>query len=150
MKLVVEALASRGIRAERTAVGRSRNWLKYEVEDGEALLFVTSRRTGDWQTDIRKGKPREPDEADLCFWVFVDLTTWQAKFFIAPEWWVQNDIHRDYQAYLERQGGTRAINPESTHHGIKVERIEQWRERWDLLPGLDYRDTGCKNQYRPR
>ena len=42
------------------------------------------------------------------------------------------------EAYLARHGhgGRRKINPESTHHSISLKRIEQWRDRWDIL-GLD-------------
>lgn len=137
IKLVVTELATLGLKAERTTVGRSKNWLKVATPECTVLLFVTTRRTGDWQSDIRKGRPREPEESETRFWVFVDLRTWQPKFFVAPEWWVENDIHRTHQAYLTSHGGTRAVNPDSTHHGIKVERIEQWRDRWGLLPGLD-------------
>ena len=137
IKLVLEELGTRGLSAERTAVGRSKNWLRLTAPDGQVLLFVTSRRTGDWQSDIRKGRQREPQDSEHQFWVFVDLKTWQPKFFVAPEWWVQNDIHETHQAYLESHGGTRAFNPNSTHHGIKIDRIEKWRDRWDLLPGVD-------------
>jgi len=52
---------------------------------------------------------------------------------VVPEWWILNDIHVHHLAYLKRHGGRRARNPESTHHAIQHARIEEWRDRWDIL-----------------
>jgi hypothetical protein len=45
----------------------------------------------------------------------------------------QLDIHRAHEAFLAEHGGTRPLNPKSTHHGIGTERVAEWRDRWDLL-----------------
>jgi hypothetical protein len=89
-----------------------------------------------WQTSITRGRERtEPTEHETHFWIFVELKTPPAQpdFFVVPEWWIENDIFRTHAEYLAKHGGKRAISNESTHHAIKRSRIEQWRDRWDLL-----------------
>jgi hypothetical protein len=46
---------------------------------------------------------------------------------------VRRDIDADHQAYLARHGGRRAVNQESDHHAIRLERVALWESRWDLL-----------------
>lgn len=55
------------------------------------------------------------------------------EYFVVPEKWIQKDIDAAYAAYLKRHGGKRARTPGSTHHAIRKDRVEQWRDRWDLL-----------------
>jgi Holliday junction resolvase-like predicted endonuclease len=110
--------------------------LASDVEQTRTVAIqVKTSRSGTWQTDTRRGKTRASDTADGRFWVFVDLSHASSPpaFYVVPEWWIQNDIHEAHQAYLDRHGGQRARNPESTHHSIKRTRIEQWLERWDKL-----------------
>ena len=73
--------------------------------------------------------------SDDNFWVFVDLPDAPAvpAYFVAPEWWVLNDIYHHHKAYLGKHGGKRAVNANSTHHAIQRTRIEEWRNRWDIL-----------------
>lgn len=89
----------------------------------------------DWQTTTRRGKPREPEaEGDTFrFWVLVDLRPELPLYYVMPEWWIQNGIHDNHAAYLERAGGARLRNPDSTHHAINTPRVERWLDRWDLL-----------------
>lgn len=65
--------------------------------------------------------------------MFVDLGPDHPTYFIAPRWWVRNDIHSDHSAFLARHGGVRPNTPGSEHHGIPTHRVEQWRDRWDVL-----------------
>jgi hypothetical protein len=62
------------------------------------------------------------------------------QFFVVPELWIQADSDRAHAAYLERHGGHRARASESKHHSIETKRIEQWRDRWDLLEILEADD----------
>jgi hypothetical protein len=127
-------LERRGARVQRSTNARSRNELRVALPSGTAVdVYVKTRASGTWQTDIRKGSPsaERPDES--CYWLFVDLTSEPPSFYIAPAWWIENDIHETYAADLARFGGIRPRSPHSTHHGIKEERIVQWRDRWDLL-----------------
>lgn len=104
------------------------------ADNHQVELFVKTRRKGDWQTSTTFGKPRAPAALERRFWVFVDLPDGgSASFYIAPEWWIQNDIHEDDAAYLARHGGERKITKGATHHRIQTERVSQWRDRWDLL-----------------
>ncbi|HEX6874038.1 MAG TPA: hypothetical protein VF165_00130 [Nocardioidaceae bacterium] len=67
------------------------------------------------------------------FWVFVDLGGEQPDYYIAPAWWVENDMNKHHKAYLKRHGGHRAVNDASQHHAIQAKRLTQWRGRWDVL-----------------
>lgn len=96
-------------------------------------VYVKTRGRGTWQTDVRRGTPTPDSPDDDRFWLFVDLTRTPTDFYVAPEWWVENDIYETYQADLVRFGGSRPHNPKSTHHGMSEERIAQWRGRWDIL-----------------
>jgi hypothetical protein len=97
------------------------------------VVYVKTRRAGDWQTDMRKGQPRTPEEDPSEFWLFVDLTAEPTEFFIAPAWWVENHLFEDFQAYIAKHGGRRARTPDSTHQRITMESIAEWRSRWDVL-----------------
>jgi hypothetical protein len=133
----VEALERRGATVEPDTSTRSRNTLRVRLPEGVPVqVYVKTRATGTWQTDVRKGTPTPESPDETRFWLFVDFTESPTTFYIAPEWWVENDIYQTYQADLARFGGSRPRSPGSTHHGIPKERISQWRERWDLL-GLE-------------
>ena len=132
--LARRALAERGARVSPDASARGRNYLEVITPSGSRnRVYVKTRSTGTWQTDIRKGQPRAPEQRTHEFWLFVDFTTAPAEFLVAPEWWVENDIYETHQKYLARHGGRRRDTPSATHHAIPLKRIEQWRDRWDLL-----------------
>jgi hypothetical protein len=95
-------------------------------------IQVKARRAGAWQTRVSRGCPRKVEPDERRFWIFVDLEG-EPVYYIVPEWWIQNDIHRAHMAYLDRHGGHRAINPTSDHHSIQHTRIQEWRDRWDVL-----------------
>jgi len=71
------------------------------------------------------------DEA--MFWVLVDLIPEQPEFYVVPNSWMESALHDEYQAYLNRHGGRRPVNPTSKHIGFSTGLIEAWRDRWDLL-----------------
>ena len=99
-------------------------------------IQVKTKTAGTWHTSIRRGRPREEEPDATEFWVFVDIgrdPDTRPSFYIVPAWWVENSIHVEHAAYLARHGGTRARNPDSTHHAVPASRLEQWRERWDVL-----------------
>ena len=62
-----------------------------------------------------------------------DLSERPPTFYVAPGWWAVNNIYTAHAEYLARYGGPRAINPPATHHAIRPCRIEEWRNRWDLI-----------------
>ena len=96
---------------------------------------VKTKRTGTWQTTIREWTARVPEVAESRFWVFVDIhkDDRPPEYFIVPERWIQEDIQQHHEAYLERHGGQRAKTPASRHHAIRKNRVEEWRDRWELL-----------------
>ncbi len=98
-------------------------------------IQVKTRRTGSWQASIDEGQPcgRKPNERH--FWVFADLSDSEAppSYYVVPRWWIQNNIYRVHKASLAKHGDRRKVNPKSKHHSIDVSRIEQWKDRWDIL-----------------
>jgi hypothetical protein len=98
-------------------------------------IQVKTKRSGTWQTTLREWTARVPEVAETRFWVFVDLhkTETPPAYFVVPEKWIQDDIKRAHKAYLERHGGQRARTPASNHHAIRLSRIKEWQDRWDLL-----------------
>ena len=55
------------------------------------------------------------------------------QYWIVPDWWMRNDIFEAHKHYLDMHGGKRARNPQSTHHAIKTERLEQWKDKWETM-----------------
>jgi hypothetical protein len=54
-------------------------------------------------------------------------------FYITPHWWIQNNIHNEHAAWLEKKGGVRPRTPDSPHHAITEPRLREWKARWDVL-----------------
>ena len=106
------------------------------------VLQVKTKTSGTWHTTITRGRIRESVHDETRFWVFVDLAEQPPAFYVVPEWWIENDIHQEHQAYLARHGGRRAQNPESKHHGIPSGRVKEWRDRWELLGVFDEQPSG--------
>ncbi|MGH2555274.1 MAG: hypothetical protein ACRDHO_06115 [Actinomycetota bacterium] len=111
--------------------------LASNVEQTKTVMIqVKTRRSGTWQASTRAGLPREAAPEELRFWIFVDLRKNPVEspvYYIVDEWWIQNNIYEAHQKYLKGHGGTRTRSPDSTHHAIPRTRIEEWRDRWDLL-----------------
>ena len=63
----------------------------------------------------------------------MDLRPTAPEYFVMPEWWIENDICDATPTTLRRPVGVRPGNPDSLHHAIAVARVEQWRDRWDVL-----------------
>ena len=118
-----------------TGETRFGNILNVAAPDGRtSRVYVKTRRVGDWQKDARKGSPHaRPPEDERRFWLFVALDRQPTQFFIVPESWIESDIYEDSQRHLQRHGGKRPRNPNSTHHGISTKRVSEWQDRWDLL-----------------
>ncbi|MFL9783732.1 hypothetical protein BCV35_018405 [Vibrio cyclitrophicus] len=96
---------------------------------------VTSRakKSGTWQTSTNYGVARSENLNETNFWVFVDISLNEPVFYIAPLWWVENDIHLAHSTYLQKHNGQRAQNNNSTHHSISKKRIKKWEEAWNVL-----------------
>jgi len=137
IELATQELERRGATVRSAPNARSRNMLRARLPRGDSVdIYVKTRSAGTWQTDVRKGRPSPGAPSDDRFWIFVDLMSEPATFYIAPAWWVENDIYETYRADLARHGGRRPRTPASTHHGIADDRVAEWRERWELL-GLE-------------
>jgi len=97
-------------------------------------IQVKAKSSGSWHARFpRDAAQCGADPAETSFWVFVDLGGEHPAYFVAPRWWVRNDIWQDHTAYLDRYQLKHGHARESEHHGIQVRRVEQWRGRWDVL-----------------
>jgi len=102
-------------------------------------IQVKTKRGGrTWHASVRDGKPMIPPSTSLSetvFWIFVSLGDIDAapRYWVVPDWWIRNDIYRTDKAYLDRHGGTRARNPDSTHHAIDENRLSEWQGQWKIL-----------------
>ncbi|MFS7306807.1 hypothetical protein [Rahnella inusitata] len=66
-------------------------------------------------------------------WVLIDLSREPNSFYITPLSWIRNDIYEAYMDYLQKHGGHRPQNDESTHHAISVKRITDWKDAWGMM-----------------
>ena len=96
-------------------------------------IQVKTKTGGAWQTTIKRGEPQSEPEEVKNFWILVDLREAGPEYYVVPKWWIANDIHTAHQNYLAKHGGKRAKSQESTHHSIPLHRVQQWKDRWDLL-----------------
>ena len=96
-------------------------------------ISVRVKTAGDWQVSTDSGIPHEPEGDPTSFWILVDLRQSAPHYFVAPAWWIENNIYEEHQTYLRRHGGHRAVSPHSKHHRITDDRVEQWRDRWEIL-----------------
>jgi hypothetical protein len=109
--------------------------LASDVEHNRKIsIQVKTRTRGSWHANIaRDGHTREENALEDKFWIFVDLEPEHPEYYIAPAWWVENDIYEHHQAYLKQHGGHRAVNDRSQHHAIRTNRLTAWKDRWDVL-----------------
>ncbi len=99
-------------------------------------IQVKTKRGGrSWHSSILGCGPMVPPADEANFWVFVDLgdTNAPPRYWVVPDWWIRDNIHRTHRAYLDSHGGKRARNPDSTHHAIDENRLREWQGRWDIL-----------------
>lgn len=99
-------------------------------------IQVKTKRGGrSWHASIVGCAPMQPPPDETTFWIFVDLGAVDAapRYWVVPDWWMRDNIHSAHQAYLNRHGGMRARNPDSTHHAIDESRLDQWQGRWGVL-----------------
>lgn len=105
-------------------------------ESRTVYIQVKTKRGGKtWHSSISGSEPTSPKPDELNFWAFVDLGSFDEhpRFWIVPDWWIKNDIYMAHQAYLQKHGGQRASNSNSTHHAIDEKRLDEWLGRWDIL-----------------
>lgn len=103
--------------------------------DRKISIQVKTKTSGTWHANAARdgSKARKEDPLEEKFWIFVDLGPEQPAYYIAPSWWVENNVYRHHSAYLKKHGGKRAHGGTSQHHAIETKRIVEWRDRWDLL-----------------
>jgi hypothetical protein len=100
-------------------------------------IQVKTRTSGTWHSNTGRAQARTPTEDELTFWMLVDLIPQRPEFYVVPNWWIENQMYLDYQAFLARNSGTRPVNPKSTHIGIRTDLVAEWKDRWDILGIFD-------------
>ncbi len=103
------------------------------LTDRKFTITTRARTSGTWQTTINYGIESQKNINEKEYWIFVDLSKEPNEFYIVPLWWIQNDIYEAHKNYLNSNDGVRPKNDKSKHHGIKLERIIEWHNRWDLI-----------------
>ncbi|WP_347290909.1 hypothetical protein [Kluyvera georgiana] len=128
---VLHKLTSLGARNIVVQKEGNRSFIIFDAPNGKTYKVTTrSKKTGTWQTSTRYAARWALDKNDNMFWVFVDLGREPNIFYVTPLSWIRNDIYEAHLAYLDKHGGHRAQNEESTHHSIAVERIAVWKDAW--------------------
>ncbi len=130
--LVTVELERRGWAVRTGQIGR-RPVLHAERDGARRTVRVSAKRSGNWQTSTTYGAEQAAEETHGRFWVFVDIGRPKSEFFVAPEDRIVEDIWQVHQQYLKKHGGQRKVTHNSTHHKIELARIQDWRDRWDLL-----------------
>lgn len=118
----------RGGRAVRLTHSR-RNPVQVWGDNGDSCIVrVRSKLDGDWQARKQDGS-LESDDTGSQFWVFVDLGSSPAGFFVLPSAEVAGDIRAEVDLWMmDAPGRTRTGS-----HAIPMSRIAHGRDRWDLL-----------------
>lgn len=97
--------------------------------DGRIVQIIARRQPGSpWQTYASRPTIEDADAV-----IFVDLTGETPDFYVAPASWVREDVRTHHEAWLASVGGARPRNPDSDHTAIRVERLQLWHQRWDVL-----------------
>ena len=122
---------------------------RVEREPGALIDVLTLRRKGSFvgklrvRTSLRSSSRGfqvglDDDFTAVDGWVFLVLkTTGEATFYIVPPKWLATDVEHAHQKYLAEHGDERPRTKDSRHHHIDVGRLEQWRDAWGLVEGLN-------------
>ncbi|QLU67703.1 hypothetical protein [Citrobacter sp. wls718] len=129
--MVLQKLTSLGASNAIVQKEGNRSSITFDAPNGKTYKVTTRAKTsGTWQTSTNYAAQCALDKKDNAFWVFVDLGREPNIFYITPLSWIRNDIYEAHLAYLDKHGGHRAQNDESTHHSISVKRIAGWKNAW--------------------
>lgn len=132
--MVLQKLTSLGASNAIVQKEGNRSSITFDAPNGKTYKVTTRAKTsGTWQTSTNYAAQCTLDKNDNEFWVFIDLGREPNTFYVTPLSWIRNDIYTAYMVYLEKHGGHRAQNDESTHHSISVKRIADWKDAWGLM-----------------
>ena len=88
--------------------------------------------------DVREARIQFTDASgEIGFWILVDPAS--VSTYVIPEWWIRNDIDEMQAAYAVRAtvGAPNATDDDCAPSPvIDRERVERWRDRWDLIEKL--------------
>ncbi|TVR76278.1 MAG: hypothetical protein EA415_01415 [Sphaerobacteraceae bacterium] len=112
------------------------NIISVTVQSGERVVVrvkTKSSTSHNWHAHLHEA---EPTSDQRRVWALVDVSSTSEQLssvFVVPEEWMVEDIKRAHEAFLQSHGGTRPVTPDSDHHAIARDRVEQWKDAWHVL-----------------
>lgn len=102
---------------------------------GEHVAIRVKTKSSTSQTWHAHLHEADVDSITRRIWALVDVSNDEqpSSIYVVPESWITDDIQRAHEEYLARHGGTRPVTPDSDHHAITKDRIEQWNDAWHVL-----------------
>ena len=134
INFVVAELNRRGIVASILANNLFKNIDIIACNSNQArtvMITVKTKRRGVWYASANDGKSSKKISDETNFWIFVSIEKINElpNYYIVPEWWIRNDIYNETKDLPLSKANSNTYR----HHGINVARIEQWKDRWDIL-----------------
>jgi hypothetical protein len=95
-------------------------------------IKTKSSTSSNWHAHLHEA---DVDSNTRRIWALVDVSKdeHQSSIYLVPESWIIEDIKRAHAAFLASHGGTRPVTPDSDHHAITPDRVEQWKDAWHVL-----------------
>ncbi len=110
----------------KTAAGK--NW-QFNAENFIEIELDASDQS---QTVTGLAPSEHPDLIHAFIWIDPEDRS-NDRFFLLTLLQLQETIAKNYAAYLERQGGSRPRNWESTHCSVRLEHLAEFEENWQLI-----------------
>ena len=104
--------------------------------DGKRIVNIQVKTKGprspSWQWDLNKARA-EQNASARDYIVLVDLASEHPDYYVCRLREVARKCLARSQAVLEKQGGTRPRNPDSTHTVILLDMVKAGKDAWDIL-----------------
>ena len=115
-------------------------WLAFGAGSHPIPVRVLVADVEGWLVSLDDACPITDASGEIGFWILVDPVT--ASTFVIPEWWIRNDIDEMQAAYAVRatvgapDAPDASVDDRAPSPVIDRERVERWRDRWDLIEKL--------------
>jgi len=120
--------------------------LAIDEEHKTKPVQVKAIRGGSWQFDAKKfldisirdgvqtinGKKVLSNPDLICIFVLV-ISQGKDKFYVFKLKDLQDVIYKEYTTWLNKHGGRRPKNPDSTHVSVSPDDLTKYQDKWELL-----------------